>query len=774
MPPFFQEKLKPFLNRTWIRRMLWTAAVLMVLFVAALTSLYGYVASKVPSAEELKKIKNHTASEVYSADGVLLGKYFIYERSNVAYQEISPDLIHALIATEDARFYEHGGIDAVGMLRVLVKSILLRKENSGGGSTISQQLIKNIFPRRRYAFFSLPLNKLREAITAKKLETVFNKEQILTLYLNTVPFGDNAYGIKVAAKRFFDKTPAQLNIQEAAVLVGMLKAPTSYNPRQHAERSKGRRNVVLEQLYKSEYLTQEKADSLKALPLIVHYTVENHHEGLAPYFREQLRQDLVTWCTEHPKEDGTEYNLYTDGLKVYTTIDSRMQRYAEEAVKEHLTILQRQFFEHWKGQVPWGKNKAVISDAMKRSDHYRALKEEGLSEKEILEVFNKSVPMKLFSWSGDKEVTISPIDSIKYYQYFLQAGLLALAPESGYVKAWVGGIEHEYFQYDHVNIHTKRQVGSTFKPIVYASALEQGIAPCERFTDEKKTYEEFDGWSPGNSEEEYGGTYSMEGALTKSVNTVSAELIIRSGIQNTIRLARRMGIESELEPIPSLALGSADVSLMEMVDAYAVFANEGMRNEPVYLMRITDKYDKEIFRYKQPKPKRALSAENSKLLTHMLQNVVNAGTGSSLRTVYGFRGDIAGKTGTTQSQADGWFIGYTPYLVTGVWVGAEDRRVHFRSLALGKGAATALPVWAKFIAKVNKDPAFQSMRNNSFAPLSAAALASLDCASYEEPKRSVWDKLFGRNKKEEKNNKDTGDKKEKPRRGLRGLFRRRE
>ncbi|HSZ71247.1 MAG TPA: transglycosylase domain-containing protein [Cytophagaceae bacterium] len=770
MPISFKEKLMQFFHRHSIRRLFKITAIVFLLLAGAMLALYVYIASKTPSEAELKNIQNYTASEVYAADGVLLGKYFIYERSNVAFSEISSDLIHALIATEDARFYDHSGVDGIGLLRVLVKSILLRKESSGGGSTLSQQLIKNIFPRKRYAFFSLPLNKLREAIMARKLEKVFSKEQILTLYLNTVPFGENAYGIKVAAKRFFDKSVVDLNTQEAAVLVGMLKAPTSYNPRKNPERSKGRRNVVLEQLCKEGYISRTNADSLKGLPLVIRYTVENHHEGLAPYFREELRKYLLTWCEEHPKPDGTMYNIYTDGLRIYTTLDSRLQRYAEEAVREHLAALQTQFFSHWKGQAPWGRNFAVITDAMKRCDHYKNLKEEGYSEKEISAVFQKKIPMKIFTWSGDKEVVMSPMDSLKYYQYFLQAGLLAMESESGYIKAWVGGIDHEYFQYDHVNMHTKRQVGSTFKPIVYASALTQGIEPCERFIDEKKVYEQYYNWSPGNSEDEYGGTYSMEGALTKSVNTISAELIVRSGIDNTIRLARKMGIESVLEPIPSLALGSADVSLTEMVTAYSVFANQGLLNRPVYLMRITDKYDKEIFRYRQQKPERVLSNDQAGMLTYMLQNVVNAGTASALRSVYGFKQDMAGKTGTTQSQADGWYIGYTPALVTGVWVGAEDRRVHFRSLAMGKGATTALPVWAKFTAKVSKDPVFKNMRNASFPQLSTVVLEELNCEAYQEPKRSMWDKLFGRNKKE--NNEAPEDKKGKPRKRLFGFFKR--
>jgi penicillin-binding protein 1A len=774
MPLSLTKRFLSFFKKRWVKRTLLAFSGICLLSLLALVLLYNYISGKVPSEAELKNIENHTASEVYAADGVLLGKYFIYERSNVTYKEISPDLIHALIATEDARFYEHTGVDGVGLLRVLVKSILLRQENSGGGSTLSQQLAKNVFPRKQYRFFSMGLNKLKEAITARKLEKVFSKEEILTLYLNTVPFGDNAYGIKVAAKRFFNKAPADLSIQESAVLVGMLKANTTYNPRKNPERSKERRNVVLEQLHRNEYLTQRSADSLKALPLVVDYTVENHHEGLAPYFREQLRLELLAWLEEHPKEDGSVYNLYTDGLKIHTTLDSRMQKYAEEAVREHMTVLQRNFFAHWKGQKPWGKNTAVIEEAKKRCDHYKELKGQGLSEKEINVAFSKPIPMKIFTWSGDKEVTMSPMDSLAYYQYFLQTGLLAMAPESGYVKAWVGGIDHEYFQYDHVNIHTKRQVGSTFKPIVYASALQQGIDPCEQFSSERKVYEQFDGWSPGNSGDEYEGTYSMEGALTQSINTVSVELIVRSGIDKTIQLARKMGINSELEAIPSIALGSGDVSLIEMVTAYATFANEGLVNEPVYLISIEDKHGKEIFRQKHRKPKRVLSTDDAAMLTHMLQSVVDKGTASSLRAAYGFRRDIAGKTGTTQSQADGWFIGYTPSLLAGVWVGAEDRRVHFRSLALGQGAATALPIWAKFMAKVDSDPVFKESRSQHFRPLSVAAKEKLNCSAYEEPKQSLWNRLFGKKKKDDKEEHpgEKEEKSDKSRKGWRGLFRR--
>ncbi|RMG31899.1 MAG: penicillin-binding protein, partial [Bacteroidetes bacterium] len=455
-----------------------------------------------PTAEELRNIRHHTASEVYTADSVLMGKYYIENRSRVQYEDIAPSVIQALVATEDARFYEHNGVDARSLARVGIKSVLLGDESAGGGSTISQQLAKNLYPRRRaYGPFSMPVNKLKEMIIARRLEKVYSKEEILTLYLNTVPFGENVFGIAAAADRFFHESPARLKPEQAAVLVGMLKATTAYNPRLHPDKSLARRNVVLDQMHKYDYLPAEVADSLKALPLELNYHYITHNSGLAPYFREHLRHEIEQML------EGTPYNLYTDGLKIYTTIDSRMQRYAEQAVATEMKRIQAAFFKHWQGRNPWGNEEDVILRAIKQSERYRMLKRQGLSEEEIRKSFEQPVPMSLFSWEGEQNKEMSPLDSLKYYNHFLHAGFMAMEPHTGFVRAWVGGIDHKYFQYDHVK--SRRQVGSTFKPIVYAAALEQGIDPCEYISNERLVYKAYDDWSPGNADGNYEGAYSM-------------------------------------------------------------------------------------------------------------------------------------------------------------------------------------------------------------------------------------------------------------------------
>ncbi|HEX8547472.1 MAG TPA: transglycosylase domain-containing protein, partial [Cytophagaceae bacterium] len=679
------NKLKAFIKRhPWV----WYVAATFFYIVFAFTMLYfilfvGIIGS-IPDQKTLKSIENATASRIYSSDGIVLGKYFIEDRTNIEYKDLSPDLVHALIATEDNRFYEHNGVDTKGLLRVLFKTILMGDASSGGGSTLSQQLAKNLFPRQSYWVLTMPYNKLKESIIATKLEKVFTKEEIITLYLNTVSFGDNAYGIASASRRFFNTTPSKLKIQEAATLVGMLKATTSYNPRRNPEKSKKRRNVVLDQMVKYRYLERTKADSIKALPLKLKFRQITHSDGLAPYFREHLRQRLMKWCAEHTKSDGSNYNVYTDGLKIYTTINSKMQKYAELAVASHMKVLQKSFFDHWGSTKPWGENSNVVEMAIQRSERFQRLKEKGYSEEEIDKVFNTPIPMKVFSWAGELEKKMSPRDSVKYYLYYLQAGFMAMTPTNGHIKAWVGGINHKYFQYDHVNIKAKRQVGSTFKPIVYAGALEQGVSPCEYFPNDKVVYEQYENWSPGNSNDQYGGEYSMQGGLTHSVNTVSAQVILKAGIGNVIGLAKKMGIESPLEPVPSLSLGTADISLYEMLGAYGTFANRGNYVQPIYLLRIEDNDGNIIANFTEEQEKtKALSTDNNFMMVRMLQNVVNNGTASRLRTQYGLKIPIAGKTGTTQGHADGWFVGFTPALVAGAWVGADDRRIHFRSLDMG-------------------------------------------------------------------------------------------
>lgn len=744
------KKINSFLPQSILKRtILWT---LVILFCLGLTSTYLFYVSidngwitKMPTEKELFEVKNYTASEVYSSDGVLLGKYYIQDRTNVRYDDISASMVKALIATEDARFYQHKGVDKIGLMRVFFKSILLRDESAGGGSTISQQLAKNLFPRERHWILSMPINKIREAIIAQTLEKIYSKEEIITLYLNTVSFGDNAFGVETAAKRFFNTSSKKLKIEQSAVLVGMLKATSTYNPRKNYDRSIGRRNVVIDQMAKYKYISDLEADSLKKLPIKLDYQSGSHSDGLAPYFREYLRQELVDFCAKNTKSDGTPYNLYTDGLKIYTTIDSRMQQYAENAVLEHMSQLQRIFYAHWNRTAPWSKNYAIVTDAKRRSEKYQYLKEQGKSIAEINKIFKQPVNMKVFTYGGEIEKKMSPLDSIKHYLWLLRAGFMAMEPGSGNIKAWVGGLNYKYFQYDQVNINAKRQAGSTFKPFVYAAALESGMNPCEYISNERSVFANYDNWSPRNSNNIYGGMYSMSGALTNSVNTVSAQLIMRAGIGRVVNLARRSGIVSDLDPVPSLSLGTADVSLYEMVGAYGALANRGVYVKPRYLLKIKDKDGKVLMNTPEYGSRsRAMTTDVADMMVSMLQNVIKDGTASRLRTQYKLNFPIAGKTGTTQSQADGWFIGFTPRLVCGAWVGGEDRRIHFRSIELGQGAAMALPIWARFMSKVARDRKLKKYVYSSFPELSEDAATKMNCEAYLPPKDSLnfFQRLF--------------------------------
>lgn len=693
-----------------------------------------------PSRRELQEKRNDTASEVYSADSVLLGRYFLYDRTNIAYRDIDTTIIEALVATEDARFYQHQGVDSRSLARVVVKSILLQKESSGGGSTLTQQLIKNLYPRRDYWILDMPINKAREMILARRLESVYTKPEILELYLNTVSFGGTIFGVERAAKYFFNTTAKKLKPEQAATLVGMLKATTSYNPRNHPERATKRRNVVLGQMAKYGYLTPARAESLKKLALVTKkekIDAKKEEQNLAPYFREQLRVELAEWCTNQYKRNGDAYNLYTDGLKIYTTLDSKLQREAERAVARRMATLQKQFDAHWQGRDPWGSDKTVLQNAMRRSPRYQRMKAAGASEKEIQEAFQKRVPMTLTGWNGTSRRTMSPMDSLAYYEKFLNTGMVSIEPETGYVRAWVGGINHNLFKYDHVT--SKRQVGSTFKPILYAAALEKGVQPCKYIENKLTTYEQFENWSPQNADNRYGGRYSLEGALSNSVNTVSAQLILKVGVPYTIRLARDLGIQSDLPPVPSLALGTADISLLEMVGAYTAFANEGRISEPVYVTKIVDRNGKVLRESGEQRHRAVLSPDNAAIMLHMMQSVVNEGSGERLRSTFGLSLDIAGKTGTTQNQTDGWFIGITPGLVTGVWVGGESPLVRFRSLSLGQGARTALPIWGEFTSRLVRLGYYS--KKDPFAPLSERLVDRLNCAPYLEDEATFFDKV---------------------------------
>ncbi|WP_421919040.1 penicillin-binding protein 1A [Marinifilum sp.] len=698
---------------------------------------------KLPDYYTLRNIKNADASEIFSEDGAILGRVYSENRTNVNFKDISPNVINSLIATEDVRFYEHQGVDQRSMLRVLVKSLIMGDRSSGGGSTLSQQLAKNLYPRKRYGALTMPVNKIKEVITASRLEKIYSKKEILQLYLNTVSFGENIYGIESASRQFFSKAASKLKTHECAVLIGMLKAPTYYNPRLHPERSKQRRNVVLNQMAKYDYISDTKADQLKKLPLGLQYNNQANRLGLAPYLREKIRIEANRILKNYPKGDGTYYDIYKDGLKITTSIDSKLQAYAEQSVGEHLKQLQNLFYKHWGNSKPWDNKKDILTDAKHRSARYKKLIKAGKTEQEINKIFKKKVDMKIFTWSGEKNVNMSPNDSIKHYVQLLNTGFLAMEPQSGKIKAWVGGIDFNHFKYDHVT--AKRQVGSIFKPVVFSAALEEGISPYDFFPNERKVYEEYDNWSPRNADNMYEGSYSMEGALAESVNTIAVDVLLQTGIRDAIVLAEEMGVESNLPKVPSLALGTANISLLEMIQVYATLANRGVHVDPYYLIKIEDKKGNLIADLSKNKTKHrfVMSPQNADIINHMLQAVVNNGTGKSLRNLYALEGDLAGKTGTTNSQADGWYIGYNSSLVAGAWVGADDMRVHFRSLTLGQGSSMALPIYGKFMKKLSRNRKFT---NYSFASISKPddeILAQLNIPHYLPKDSGFFQNIFG-------------------------------
>jgi len=689
---------------------------------------------EIPGKRALRNSQNQVASEIYSADSVLLGRYYIQDRTEVEYKDISPVVLDALIATEDIRFYDHSGIDYRSLGRVLIKSIFMQDESAGGGSTITQQLAKNLFPRKRYWMLTMPINKMREFWIAVRLEDIYPKDKLVTMYLNTIPFADLTFGIEAASKRFFSAHAKDLTAEQAALLVGMLKATHTYNPRLFPERAKQRRNVVLSLMAKNNYLSKEKSDSLQALPLQMNYSKASFNQGLAPYFREYLKSELAAWCNTHAKSDGNQYNIFTDGLKIYTTIDSKLQAYAEEAVTKQMTEVQRQFFSHWGSEKPWKGKDEIVNDAMKRSPRYQRMKEEGVSEEEIMKVMQTPVPMRVFTWQGDKDVIMRPIDSIKHHLQYLNAGFLAIEPQTGKVKAWVGGIEFDFFQYDHVKESTKRQVGSIFKPIVYTVAVEQNIPPCDFISADRPTYIDDEGvsWTPRNTQNDYEVKYSMRGALAYSVNTVSVKLIQMAGVDKTVALAKSMGINSELPDVPSIALGAASISLMEMTAAYSCFANNGIPSPPFSINSIQDMNGTVYSDFKPEVPQRPVAAKESiDLVRSMMQSVIHEGTASRLRWKYGILNDVAGKTGTTQANADGWFMAVTPNLVVGTWVGADDPRIRFRSTELGQGSNTALPMFGYFMKLVNGDPEFSYISKATFPTLSFEQQQRIACDLYE-------------------------------------------
>ncbi len=724
--PFTPEQLRKYIVTFW-KVVGYGFGGFILLIVLINLGLFGAL----PSFRELENPQSNLASEVISSDKNILGTYFVENRSNCNYEDLSPNLINALIATEDTRFYSHSGIDFRRTITIVFYNLIGKKQ---GGSTITQQLAKNLYPRKKQFFLFTIITKLKEWITAVKLERNYTKEEILTNYFNTVDFGSSSYGIKIASKTYFNTTPDKITINQAALLIGLLKGSSFYSPKRHPERALARRNTVLNQMEKYGVLRETQCDSLKAEPIKLNYTNPDHNEGLATYFREYIRLELGKWCEENKKADGEKYDLYRDGLKIYTTIDSRMQKYAEESVKEHLTGLQADFFKHWKDKEPWGEFTEIIDNAVKRSERYAAMKEAGQSKAEIERFFRtEKLPMKLFGWKGDIDTTLTPLDSIKYYKKFLRSSFMSMDPLTGHVKAWVGGPDYQYFKYDQVK-EGKRQVGSTFKPFVYAVAMDNGFSPCFEAPNLPVVFEEYDNWSPSNSDGAQGGSMTLRRGLANSVNLITAYIMKQIGPRSVVNLAKRMGITSEIPAVPSICLGTCDVSLYDMVGAYSTFANKGVWTEPTYITRIEDKNGNVLYE-KVPKRKDAISEQTAYLMLYMMRGVVDGGTGSRLRGPrYRIPYPIAGKTGTTQNNSDGWFIGITPDLVSGVWTGAEDRAVHFRSTNLGEGANSALPVWGLYMNKIYADTTIKISRRDFTQPKGGLKTV-IDCAKYKIDKQ---------------------------------------
>ena len=716
-----------------------------LLFTSGVISIYGvfYLASigyfgEMPDFRQLENPKTNFASEIISSDNKVLGKYYFNDnRTPIEYEDINPETINALIAIEDERFYSHPGIDLKATLRAIV---FLNQR--GGASTITQQLARQLFVGvRSRNIFQAITQKIKEWVIAVRLEKQYTKEEILTMYLNIYDFGYYGDGIKSASNIYFSKEPIDLKVEESAMLIGMLQNSSLYDPIRRPEITKNRRNLVLMQMSKNNYITKKEEDSLRTLPLTLDYTPQSHRQGLATYFRSYLRGFMKDWTSKNFKNDSTKYNLYVDGLKIYTTINSKMQKYAEESVEEHMINLQKEFFiqNDTLSTAPFldleeEEEETIMKRAMRRSERWRKSKLSGMTNEEIEESFNKAVDMTVFSWNGDIDTIMSPIDSIRYYKHFLRAGMMSMNPKNGHVMAWVGGINYRHFQYDHVML-SKRQIGSTFKPFLYATAIDQlKLSPCDMLPDlihciEPYKYGNPEPWCPTNSSDKYGGMRTLSNALANSKNTISAQLIDKVGPRPVADLARNLGVSSNIPNVPAIALGTPDLSVYEMVGAYGAFANKGIYVEPVMVTKIEDKNGTIIYQSK-PNTKDVISEESSYVTLKLLEGVTKFGSGARLRHniaedernyvynnvvtgyPYEFKNDIAGKTGTTQNQSDGWFIGMVPNLVTGVWVGGEDRSIHFKEIAYGQGATMSLPIWGLFMNKcyadeelnVSKDP----------------------------------------------------------------------
>lgn len=740
--------------------------------------------AEIPSFEELENPKTNLATQIISEDGKIINTFHIENRTFVEFDDLPESLVDAAIATEDVRFHRHSGIDFRSLARVAVKSVLLGNVGAGGGgSTITQQLAKTLFPREEATssfpgarVIKLVTTKFKEWITAVKLERNYTKDEILTMYMNTIFFGSNAYGIMSAANTFFAKDPIDLNIEESALLVGMVNKPTRYNPTINPDHSLKRRNHVLSQMYKYGYLEKEAYDSIVQLPIVLSYETKDHNSGLAPYFRDMLRRymnakepkkssykyseeyqadslrwendQLYGWLNKNSKPDGSSYNLDKDGLKIYTTLNSKMQLYAEQAVAEHLGgNLQKSFFAdmRWKRNKPFAVDVPaetadnLMKQARRWSDRYRTMKDAGASESEINKAFNEKVEMRVFSWNkkGYIDTVMTPNDSIRYYKSFLRAAFVAVEPHTGNVLAYVGGPNYRYFKYDNAR-QSKRQVGSTIKPFLYTLAMQEGFTPCDQVVNVPYSFEVGDTtWTPKSTDKDIwiGKTVTLKWGLTHSSNNISAYLMKQFGPSAMVEMCHKLGIKSHLDEVPSLCVGPCDISPFEMVSAFNSFPSRGVQIDPIFVTRIEDNRGNVLSNFAASK-REAISEESAYLMVNLMQGVVNEGTAGRLRSVYQLTGQLAGKTGTTNDQSDGWFIGYTPKITAGVWVGAEDRQVHFESLALGGGSNMALPIWGIFMKKVLENGTLGISSNDVFVKPPGFEL-DLRCTGGDDDNSSV-------------------------------------
>jgi len=714
-------------------------------FLFASWGLFG----SMPSFEDLENPDSNLATEIISSDGVVLGKYFKTNRSQLKYSDLPKNLVEALVATEDARFYEHSGIDGRGTLRAVFSL-----GTNGGASTLTQQLAKQLFHGEGSKFLPFRIvQKIKEWIIAIRLERQYTKNEILAMYCNVYDFGNYSVGVSSAAQTYFSKDPKDLTVDESAILVGMFKNSGLYNPIRNPEGVKNRRNVVLSQMAKAKMISEAEKERLQALPITLKFKLESHREGIATYFREYLRDYMKKWVAENKKPDGSDYDIYKDGLKIYTTIDSRMQTYAEEAVAAHMQNLQQQFFIDQKNNknapfvnITQAETDRIMMQAMKNSVRWAQMKEMDKSEDDIIASFKVKTKMRVFTWKGERDTTMTPLDSIRYYKHFLQSGLMSMEPQTGAIKAWVGGINYKYFQYDHVG-QGARQVGSTFKPFVYATAIEElNMSPCDSILDgpfmiHKGRHHVTEDWEPRNSDYKYRGMVTLKQALAASINTVSAKLIDRTSPEAVVELTKKLGVKTEIPVQPSIALGAVDITVEDMVAAYSTFANQGVYVKPQFLSRIENKSGEVIY---EPIPEShdVLNKDIAFAVIKLLQGVTESGSGVRLRTQGGGSGDnrwtgypymftnpIAGKTGTTQNQSDGWFMGMVPNLVTGVWVGCEDRSARFKSLTYGQGATAALPVWGYYMKKCYADKDLQISKSEFERPANLSI--KVDC--YQRP-----------------------------------------